>query len=254
MEKIFLSYGWILTFVITAVELILCFGLLGRYVKSRKHAVVYMFLMALGLVYDAVIISIGRFMDMDNPSNYKEGEPGAETGTLGSVTDGALALTGRVCDWWDWEKDEGKSLIIGFSTAGIEGSVLYFAWSFAGGRLSQQTSALYPSWWQVSWSTDGVNFTAVPESLANMHSLPYSAGEYDGKSYETSAEAGIGYTEHLCELPKSLFGCKKVFVKLSPARKVAASMSYLHRDNMEIYPELTEKCYVNFGEISVRYR
>ena len=62
MEKIFLSYGWILTFVITAVELILCFGLLGRYVKSRKHAVVYMFLLALGLVYDAVIISIGRFM------------------------------------------------------------------------------------------------------------------------------------------------------------------------------------------------
>ena len=198
--------------------------------------------------------SIGRFMDMDNPSNYKEGEPGAETGTLGSVTDGALALTGRVCDWWDWEKDEGKSLIVGFSTAGIEGNVLYFAWSFAGGRLSQQTSALYPSWWQVSWSTDGVDFTAVPESLANMHSLPYSAGEYDGKSYETSAEAGIGYTEHLCELPASLFGCKKVFVKLSPARKVAASMSYLHRDNMEIYPDLTEKCYVNFGEISVRYR
>ena len=62
MEKIFLSYGWILIFVITAVELILCFGLLGRYVKSRKHAVVYMFLLALGLVYDAVIISIGRFM------------------------------------------------------------------------------------------------------------------------------------------------------------------------------------------------
>jgi len=198
--------------------------------------------------------TIARFVDMDNPYNYKDGEPGSESGTSGAVVDGALAINARACDWWDWEKDEGRSLIVSFSTAGISGSTLYFAWTFSGGRISQQTSALYPSWWQVSWSTDGVNFTTVPESLANMRSLPYSNGEYEGKSYETSAEAGIGYTEHLAVLPSGLFGQKRVFVKLSPARKVAASMSYLHRDNVELYPELTDRCYVNFGEIQVRYR
>lgn len=198
-----------------------------------------------GKISTEVPCRIGRFYDYDNTT----------TGNQGRVNNGALAIDARLCDWWDWSKDEGRSLCIEFSTEGISGDELYLAYSFSAGRESMQTSTFYPAWWQVSYSTDGKNYTIVPGSLSNMRSLPYvMRGDFEGHLYEITAEAGIGYTEHICFLPKELFGKQKVTLKISPACKVAGNLSYLHRDNSEICEDSAEMCYVNFGEILVKYR
>ena len=187
----------------------------------------------------------GRYFDYDNTTVEKQGR----------VDGGALAIDAKLCDWWDWSKDEGRSLCIEFSTEGISGEELYLAYSFCSGRESMQTSTFYPAWWQVSFSTDGKNYTVVPGHVANMRSLPYAMrGNYEGHLYETTAESGIGYTEHVCFLPKELFGQRKVTVRISPACKIAGNLSYLHRDNSEICEDSSEMCYVNFGEILVKYR
>ena len=189
--------------------------------------------------------TFGRFYDYDNPT----------TGNQGRVENGAFAIDARACDWWDWDKDEGRHIEIEFSTEGINGEALMLAYSFSAGRESMQTSTMYPAWWQVSYSVDGEHFTTVPGSRSNLRSLPYAMrGDYEGHLYEISAEAGIGYTEHVCFLPKELFGNQKVSIRISPACKVAGNLSYLHRDNSELSEESTEMCYVNFGEILVKYR
>lgn len=198
--------------------------------------------------------TIGRFSDCDNPVIDLPGEKPDTRGTYGSVENGALSLKGHTCDWWDWTSGEPRSLSIAFSTAGLQGESIVFAWTFAAGQYSQKTSYGYPHNWQVSYSFDGKNFVTIPESLAELHSLPYTAGEVDGKSYETSAEAGIGYTEHLVCIPASAFGRRKVIIRLSPADRTVADMAYLHRDVLEATEESQWPCVVNFGEIQVRYR
>ena len=198
--------------------------------------------------------AIGRFSDCDNPAIDLPGENPDTRGTYGSVENGALSLSGRSCDWWDWTSGEPRSLSVAFSTDGLQGESLVFAWTFAAGRYNQNTSYGYPVEWQVSYSFDGKDFVTIPESSAELHSLPYTAGEVDGKSYETSAEAGIGYTEHLVCIPASAFGRRKVIVRLSPANRAVADMAYLHRDVLEATEESRWPCVVNFGEIQVRYR
>jgi len=196
---------------------------------------------------------VDRFVDCDNPANVKPDE-GPSRGTYGCIEDGALSLQGKTCDWWDWNTGEARSVTFTFPTEGLNGSHLAFAWTFGAGRINQETSYGYPSHWTVSYSTDGVHFNKVPEFRADLRSLPYSSGKVDGKSYETSAEAGIGYTEHIAKLPASLLGNKKVWVRLSPADRIVANMAYLHRDMMEATADWDGPCTVNIGEVQILYR
>lgn len=197
---------------------------------------------------------IARFSDCDNPSIDLPKENPASRGTYGSVDNGAMSLQGRSCDWWNWDADSPRSIMVAFSTAGLEGTALYFSWTFSAGQYTQPTSCSYPAHWRVSYSTDGKKFAELEGPPAMLHSLPYISGAVDGKSYETSAEAGIGYTEHLVWLPASLLGQRKVIVRLSPADKTLANMAYLHRDCMEATSESTGPCTVNIGEIQIRYK
>jgi len=197
---------------------------------------------------------IGRNYDCDNPANEKPGENPISRGTYGVVDNGAMSFSGKASDWWDWTTGNPRSLTVIFPTLGMKGTSLIFAWTFSAGKFNQETSHSYPSHWQVSYSTDGVNFTTVPDFRADLHSLPYSGGQVEGMHYETSAEAGIGYTEHIVNLPASLLGQKKVMVRLSPADKTIANMAYLHRDVMEATAGSDQPCLVNFGEIQIRYK
>lgn len=194
-----------------------------------------------------------RFLDCDNPANVLPDEAYSR-GTYGCVDDGALSLQGRTCDWWDWSTSEARSITFEFPAGGLNGSHLAFAWTFAAGQVNQDTSYGYPAHWQVSYSTDGVSFITVPDFIADLHSLPYSSGSVDGKTYETSAEAGIGYTEHIVTLPASLLGSSKVWVRLSPADRIVANMAYLHRDVMEATAGSDGPCTVNIGEVQILYR
>lgn len=195
-----------------------------------------------------------RFQDCDNPSIDLPRENPDTRGLYGGVERGALGIRCPSSAWWDWESGKAHGLMVAFSTEGLEGRSLAFAWTFSAGEYNQPSSWGYPAHWHLLYSTDGNSFTPLPGSEASLQSLPYTSGEVKRKSYETSAEAGIGYTEHWVLLPPELMGRKNVIVKLAPRERTLASMAYLRRDMLEATPEGEEQSYVNFGEIQVKYR
>ena len=60
--------------------------------------------------------------------------------------------------------------------------------------------------------------------------------------------------ENLVHLPAHLLGQKRVYLKITPSRKVVSSVGYMHKDNVTLRPQMTDMCYVNFGEIIIGYR
>ena len=62
MIKILLLIGWILVLVMALAELVLFFGLLKKYLYSKKLVCLYMMILALGLFYDAAVVGVGRFL------------------------------------------------------------------------------------------------------------------------------------------------------------------------------------------------
>lgn len=204
--------------------------------------------------------TVGRIHDWDNPriDLPKDTAPDSR-GLRGRVNDGALQLMARACDWWDWTNDKPHSLIIAVPTQGISARQLFVAFTMSAGCQNAQTAQNYPSYWNVSYSADGKEYTPSGAPDATLRSLPVhwvsrSADLVDGHKYEMSAEGGLGYTEHVFFLPPSLLDGKMFYIKIAPARKIVATLAYLNRDCRALRPELTAPCYVNFGEVIVGYR
>jgi len=205
-------------------------------------------------------IRVNRVDDWDNPfidipSDKKEDSRGLR----GAVTNGAMQLVARSCDWWDWDKDCGRSLLLVCSTQAAVGKDMFLAFTMAAGNRSTDTSYGYPSFWKVQWSVDGVNYTDVDAKDINMRHLWHDwfgspRKNVDGEDYELSYEAALGFGEYLVHLPAQLLGQKMVYLKITPSRKVVSSVGYMHKDNVMLRPNMTEPCYVNFGEIIIGYR
>ena len=199
---------------------------------------------------------VSRVDDWDNPRIELKGEKLANPrGLLGAVTNGAIQIEARTCDWWDWEKDTGRGLLLICSTIAAKGYDMFLAFTSCGGNRSTATTYGYPSFWKVQYSLDGVNFTDAPAPEINMKTLWHNnSAMQDGEYYEHSYEMALGFSEHLVHLPASLLGQKRVYLKITPARKVVASLGYMVRDNITLRPNMTDPCFVNFGEIIIGYR
>ena len=61
-RNIIMVIGWVLVILVAIAELVTFFGLLKRYLYSRKKVCIYMAILALGLFFDAAILSAGRFL------------------------------------------------------------------------------------------------------------------------------------------------------------------------------------------------
>ena len=203
---------------------------------------------------------IGRIHDFDNLTIELPQDKNPDSrGLRGKVEDGALQISAPACNWWNWDKDEGRSLILAIPTTGLSGKQMFVAFTMSAGCQTSATSQTYPSYWNVSYSVDGKNFTPSGEKDVTMRSLPVpwisrSADMLDGYKYEMSAECGLGYTEHVFYLPPELLGNKIVYIKIAPAKKILATLAYLNRDCRALRQEVSETSYVNFGEIVVAYR
>ena len=203
---------------------------------------------------------IGRFHDFDNLTIElpQDTNPNSR-GLRGKVDDGALQISAPACNWWNWEKDEPRSLILAIPAAGLSARQLFVAFTMSAGCQTAATSQNYPSFWNVSYSVDGKNFTPSADEDVTMRSLPVPWGGrtsdmVDNYKYEMSAECGLGYTDHIFYLPPELMGNRIIYIKISPARKILATLAYLNRDCRALRPESSEMSYVNFGEIVVAYR
>lgn len=198
---------------------------------------------------------IFRGKDFNNTEIFKVNTPGVK-GDRGAVNYGALKIETAGKNWWNWKYDCANSLIVNVSTANLKGSAMYLAFTFCAGNQQGYNSAFYPSFWCVEYSTDGVNYAKVEGKEAVMRTLPWFHyyGCMKDTVYPTSTEAGMGYTEHVFPLPANLLGHEKIWLRISPARKVVSTAAYRFQENGLLTPYLNGTCMVNFGTVKVAYK
>lgn len=198
---------------------------------------------------------IFRGKDFNNVEIFPPRTPGV-TGDRGAVNYGALKIATPGKSWWNWKYDCANSLVVNVSTAGLSGEGLYVAFTFSAGNQQAYNSSFYPSFWCVEYSSDGVNYAKVQGKEAVLRSLPWYSTYVNMKDtgYPTSSEAGMGFTEHMFPLPASLLGHEKIWIRISPSRKVVSTAAYRNQESGLMTPYLNGECLVNFGSVKVAYR
>ena len=197
--------------------------------------------------------SYSRSVEMNNPKIISAKD---NPGFAGVWKDGALRITARACDWWDWKENRANGLCLTFSAGAIEAEKAYVAFSFCGGILLDALKSVnYPSFWTVEYSFDGKNFSRMEDRTATMHSMVWRATRpINGLTYHLSGEAAMGFTEHMFVFPENISGKDKVYVRIVPASRNLATLAHRGGHARANRPEYTPECTVNFGSIIVRYR
>jgi hypothetical protein len=194
--------------------------------------------------------SVTRRKEPNHPALDSK-EKGQEDGVYAY---GAINMSAASCNWWDWKENRGLGLVLNFSTKGIKGKNLILAFSFAAGNGKPDRSLGYPVYWCVEYSLDGINYKRVDDTEYVLNTLPYwRENDVYGVSYPTSLECGLGFTEHILNLPAELFGQKEVYVRIIPSQKKVGSMAFTDRDKVAMRPELDVLTNVSFGSVAVRY-
>ena len=176
--------------------------------------------------------------------------------TKGYMETGAMSLQAASCDWWDWQEGgQPRGVSIEVSTKDISASSVIFAFSFAGGFRNAATSYAFPVYWKVEYSADGGPFVRVGDEY-ELHSLPwYWENNIEGVKYPMSLRAGMGYTEHILNLPAdAVCGHSSLVIRLSPARRNISTLALDDYTRGAARPENKTRCFVNFGAFAIRYR
>ena len=214
-----------------------------------------------GFLYtDVPNAELGRTNDFNNPlvvspDTYKT-DPSTR-GAFGIVERGALRISTQGKNWWNWTYNCGNSLVVNVSTEGLLGERLYLAFTFAGGWQWAENSSWFPTEWCVEYSLDGQSYTKVDIPDIKMRSLSWSYNHHNLgtiDSYGTSYEAGMGMTEHVVFLPKELLGKKHVIIRISPAKRIVASLAEMNQERGLLTPDLQGEATVHFGTIRVAYK
>lgn len=205
-----------------------------------------------GLLGVTVQGNVTRVDDYNNPKVEKSGVIGCR-GDRGKVFYGALGISTPACSWWNWEKNEGNGIVVEFSTAGISGNLLMFAFTFAGGSINDRT-ADFPCYWKVQYSFDGTVYKDVEGGEHSCRSLPWwYERPIKGQMYTLSYECGLGLTDHMVLLPQECFGRDKVYVRVIPSRRNIATYAPTRSDRGALTRGLKRNSNVTFGSIAVRY-
>lgn len=191
---------------------------------------------------------------LTEPSQWKEltgwdllTEP---KGNVSATKGNLITINTPACEWWDWEKDCGKGIILSINTTQAKESLI-LAFSFSAGKISAASSAGFPVYWEVQVSANGAQWTTL-RGTHRLCSMPWwYKNNVDGSNYLLSYEAGLGPTEHMVKLPKSLLGLEKAYIRIRPAKKIAASHAMEGSDNAALRPNLTTPTWVNFGAIAI---
>lgn len=206
-----------------------------------------------GMLYSTAGGTIVRSSDFNNPG-VEKASVSWNRGLKGMIRRGAMLIRTRACDWWNWKEDRGNSVVAEFSTEGISGRNLIVLFTFGAGEINAQTSYGFPVYWCVEYSIDGENFKRVSDKDIVLRSVPWWwINNVNGECYQTSTEAGMGFTEHMVSLPAEAFGKQKVIVRISPSRKNAATLAYEQSDRGALRPNYEQMTSISFGTVAVRY-
>lgn len=119
--------------------------------------------------------------------------------TTSAGLNGKNALKFENTYWWDFAENTGYAVALKFST---EGAGANLSLNFTNSQGNAGGTSIYgPVYWQVEYSTDGVNFTVLPESGFCCRPFVYWLGA-GGK--DLSYCAVPGYADRVFILPDAL--------------------------------------------------
>lgn len=143
----------------------------------------------------------------------------------------AMKLTLEIKGWYEWEDNQVsgyKGLCYDFSTKGLSGDFIVFAYEFQVGTISAASSQYFPAHWCAEYSFDGgKTYTLCPDNVTgkdytHLHTMPWYDATIAGVKYFTASHCGIGATQHAVVLPADAFGRENVRVRLRPYDNVMA--------------------------------
>ena len=192
-----------------------------------------------------------RFRDMNNTIITADK---TDPNWRGIIANGALSIQCPSCNWWNWNENRGRGVNITVPVKGLNASRVALCFTFAAGKCNAEGARNFPCRWKVECSSDTKTWVKVNDKSIILRSLPYSQYKLEGENYDTSAEAGAGYTEHIVELPASMLGKSNIYVRIVPESKHAATLAYEGTENGTLHPMRTSATIVNFGAVKMIYR
>ncbi|MDR2628136.1 MAG: hypothetical protein LBC40_08910 [Dysgonamonadaceae bacterium] len=140
--------------------------------------------------------------------------------------------------WWNVAEDRGEGFIFQFSTAEKNGHSLAISFAQGGGSGSATTYHV-PAYWQIEYSTDGTNYTVLPNSTYGVRPLPLWGADI--------LFSCPGQQDHCFFLPDELLGQSYVYVKLVAQSNICGTNAKDGGEGGRI--TATE----NTGNVSVRF-
>lgn len=175
----------------------------------------------------------------------------------GTVSKASIGLQVKLEGWYD-EIDgrmvPTKGMRAEFSTADLSADksvVAYISFCASGIVTDPSTFKNYPLHWCMEWSTDGEEYTVVPPAVAtgkdyvHARTSPWEPGYVGSVKYLTSAYTGIGFTDHVFDLPSDIVGKSKVYVRFRPYDTYMASLPIEWEKDIETSMLSTSTSYDN---------
>lgn len=143
--------------------------------------------------------------------------------------------------WWNAAKNEGEAFVFNFSTTGINASNFTVNFTQGGGSGTAATMT-FPAYWQVEYSTDGTNYTVLPNSTYSVRPL---VGWGQAWLF-----ANPGLTSHSFSLPVSLLGKPDVYVRLKAKSNICATATGAENGTLDASSPAAN---VRIGFVSFKY-
>lgn len=176
----------------------------------------------------------GRSNHIDGGTYYiKHILSGTEDGNIGGVGLSYIPMPHGFYQWNESTKqvqrdENGKVLSNGWeftiqNLKDLNATQYLFVFDFAGGYKTAGVARLYPAHWCLEYSTDGgTTWKPVQKNIhsdepyVHMRSLPWPKASINGQPYMTSAEAGMGFSQHAFLLPADVVGLNSFKMRLRP--------------------------------------
>lgn len=196
----------------------------------------------------------GASITFDKETNARHSHDGWKNNrNTGSRSYSALRLDCKSGDWYRL-RSEYNGLYVKTSLKGVEAKSLHFNFSFIASLDNSQYAEKFPVDWKVSYSTDGVNFTDLPNIIA-LRPNCFINVRYEKKPVVVHTGCAPGFTEHMVNLPLELLG-HDVVIKLSPSSSRTANLPQEFDGACcegSILDDMEADMILRFGDISLTY-
>ena len=161
-------------------------------------------------------ITLGKETDARHSNDgYKENR------NTGARSNAALRFDCKSSSWYR-SRTEYNGIYVSASLKGVDAKFLHFNFSFVAGLDNSAFSEGFPVDWNVSYSTDGVSYTPLSDTLT-LRPTCFINIRHKKQFLPVHIGCVPGFTEHRVDLPMSLLG-KDFTIRLSPCSVRTASL------------------------------